>query len=254
MNKLIAFIFVFSIFTSPSIFAQTQDSILVTYESDVLLLEKNVTKNTYSLTNKENKESFTDLKYIERMFQYFQVLDKDNQIFYINEEWEKKDEAQDFIGLCGTVPHYKLSILSEKDSFLITIDETFYDMGNEFPAEPLMRISKEKADKILFINGDSTFTYSANFSYSNKVTPPNTVILVKDGKYSIYGEEEMIIDAIDFTAFSPALKYSVGELHGFLHITAPKYLKMSDFSDNLAQVVTKDGREIYIDMEGNEYF
>ena len=152
------------------------------------------------------------------------------------------------------VPHYTLDVKETKDSFVITKDETFFDRIGEEAAEELVKISKSDADSIVFINGKNTFDFTSNFSFTSTVIDPMTIFIVKDGKYTVLGKETLKYDSVDFAGYSPTLKYSIDNLYGFHNITEAKYSEVSDFQDNLARVTTVKGKEIIIDMEGNEYF
>lgn len=235
--------------------AQTQDSITTKFESDLHSVTHNITKNTYQINDKKGDLSFTNLKYVEPVGDSYQVINANNEILILDANTlEKKEKAENRFWLCGTVPHYTLSVEKQGREFVITKDETFFDMLDKEPAEELLRISKKKADKVIFINGESTFDYSSNFSYTTRDISPTTIILVKNGKYTVLGKEEVKYDTIDFTGYSPTLKYSINNLYGFHNITEAKYKGVSDFQDNLARVTTVEGKEIIIDKEGNEYF
>lgn len=254
MKNAILFFFVLAFLSNTN--AQTQDSIITKIDSDILSITHNITKNTFQIDRKKDKLSFANLKYVENVGDSYQVIDANNEIFLLDAaSLEKKDKARPLYWVCGTVPHYTLAVEEQKKDFVITKDETFYDFGNQTPAEEFVKISKDKADEILFINGKNTFDFSSNFSYGTKIIDPQTIILVKDGKYTIFGEEEeRQYDSIDFTGFSPTLKYSSNDLFGFLNITGAKYTEVSDFQNNLARVTTVDGQKIIIDIKGNEYF
>jgi len=250
-----AIIFFFVLAFLPNTYAQTQDSIITKFESNYLKITHNLTQSTFQINHKKGNLSFENLKYVGSVGDSYQVIDADNEIFLLDAtSLEKKEEAKSMYWLCGTVPHYTLAVEETKNDFVVTRDETFYDFGNQVPAEEFVKISKDKADEILFINGKNTFDFSSNFSYSTKIINPETIILVKDGKYTVLGQEELQYDSIDFTAYSPTLKYSTNNLVGYLNITEAKYKTVSDFQNNLAKVTTVEGKEIIIDMEGNEYF
>jgi len=202
MKNAIAFFFALILF--PNLNAQTQDSIYTKFESKTFSIIHNLSQNKYQINGQKGNLLYTDLKYVERVKDSYQVIDAENEIFILDATTlEKKEKAENIYWVCGTVPHYTLAVEEQKDSFAITIDETFYDMMGEIPAEEFMKISKEKADSIVFINGQNTFNYSANFSYTTQTINPQTVILVKDGKYSVAGAEGIQYDSIDFTGYAP---------------------------------------------------
>lgn len=252
MKNTIVLFFLFAFLSN--VHAQTTSKI-TEFESDNLSISQDVSKNTFQITSKTSDLVFSNLKYVGSVGDSYQVIDANNEIFLLDAvSLKKKDKAKNLYWLCGTVPHYTIAVEETKDSFVITKDETFYDMMGKEAAKEVMKISKSDADSIVFINGKNSFDFSSNFSYSSRIINPMTVFLVKDGKYSVSGEKPVKYDSIDFEGYSPTLKYSVGDLHGFHNITEAKYSKVSDFQDNLARVTTAEGKEIIIDVEGNEYF
>jgi len=253
MKNTILFLLLFVLLSN--IQAQADKNIIIEFESPHLVITKDASNNTYEITGKEVKSVFSNLKYVGVVGDSYQIIDANNEILLIDAETlEKKKEARSSFWLCGTVPHYTIAVEETKNSFVITKDETFYDIQNQKLAEEIFKVSKSDADSIVFINGKNIFNFNANFTYTNKIVDPMTVFLVKDGKYSPIGEKAIKYDYINFEGYSPTLKYSIGNLHGFYKITEAKYSEVSDFQDNLARVTTADGQKIIIDIEGNEYF
>lgn len=253
MKNTIVLLFLFALLSNLN--AQTDKDIVTTFESDYLSITKNVSENTYQITGKKSKSIFSNLKYVGSVGDSYQVIDANNEILLLDATTlEKKDKAENLYWLCGTVPHYTIAIEETKDSFVITKDETFYDYGNQEVAEEIIKVSKSEADSIVFINGKNTFDFSSNFSFTSRIIDPMTIFIVKDGKYTVLGKEGLKYDTVDFTGYAPTLKYTVDNLHGFHNITEAKYSEVSDFQDNLARVTTAKGKEIIIDIEGNEYF
>ncbi len=238
----------------PNVNAQTKDSITVHFESDFLIIHHNHSKNTFAINSKKEKKGFANLKYLQSVGSCYQAIDENNDIFFIGMNVEKKEEAENMYWLCGTVNHYTLKVEETKNSFVITRDETFFDMGDQDPPKEMVTIPKKDAEEVLFINGQNTFDYTGNFSFTTRDISPTTIFLLKDGKYSILDEKGIQYDSVDFTSYAPTLKYSVNNLHGFHNITEAKYKELGDFQENLARVTTADGRKIIIDKKGNEYF
>lgn len=108
--------------------------------------EFKVYKNERSFSVKSNsgKILHKNLKYFGNALRYWQVLDENNEMFYLNDQMKESKIEDNFLGLCGTVPHYTLKIKSNKNEFIVMEDETFYDYGNEIPAEEKFRISKKR--------------------------------------------------------------------------------------------------------------
>lgn len=241
----------FNLLLSSNVLAQSADSVI--YESENMLLVKNLEKSRYKLTNKKTKDNYDDLKFVKRIFRYFQILDSNNQVFYIGEDWEKKEEVIDFIGVCGTVPHYTLTVQLNETYFEIIEDETFYDYTNEIPAEIKRKIDQDEADSVLFINGNSSFKFTSNFDVGFGTTDPRMLILIKDGKYFTIDNPKLKYDSIDFTNYRHSLKTMKDHLYGLLGIVEPKYKRIEEFNYYLAEAETENGELVFIDTEGNEY-
>ncbi len=242
-------------FLAVNITAQNASSII--YESATILVTKNAKTNHYQITNKLTKETLQNLKFVKQI-EYgndFQVLSEDKQIFYINENGKISEELDNFFGLCGTVPHYTMSVREDKDALFVYENETFYDQGDEIPAEKIFEISKKEADSILFINGFDQFNFTANFNaFGDALINPRTFFVAKDGKYFDSNNPQEKFDSLDFKNHNFYITTIKNGLHGILGVTAPKYLDISTFNGHLAKAVLPDGREIYIDKEGVEYY
>ncbi len=222
-------------------------------DSNNLLLEKNLESGTYKLTNKETEESYENLAFARRIYQYFQILDSNNQVFYIGADWKKEEQVKDFMGVCGTVPRYSLTSRVNGSNFEILEDETSYDYNNEIPAEIQFTVTRKEADSVLFINGRSSFKFTSNFDVGVGITNPRMVLLYKKGKYFTRDNPDLKFDAIDFTNYHHSLKTIRGSLYGLLNIMDPKYKRIEKFNYYLAEAETKDGKIDMVDIEGNEY-
>jgi len=212
------------------------------------------TGKTFCIQDQKGKRKISNLKFVKRIAQYYQVLDKNNKIFYINDAFERKDSVEDFHRICGTVPHYKLRIKENDTFFLIYADETFYDYGNLVKEEIVSKIAKTAADQVLFINGLDSFDYTSNFTYLNPVIDPNTLILVKNGKYYFSGQPKVAYDSICFNAsYYPSLKTVKNGCYGYYNICQANYKCIGPFKYHLARVQLKNGKYGYIDDEGKLY-
>jgi hypothetical protein len=229
-------------------FAQSADSIV--YKSETILLTKNLKTGSYKLIA---NETYDELAFVKRIYSYFQIIDRNNQVFYIGEDGEKKDDVKDYIGVCGTVPHFTLSLKNTGTCFEIYEDETFYDYNNENSAEKKQVIKIQEADSVLFINGKTQLNFTSNFDVGISTTNPRMLILVKDGKYFLNDASELKFDLIDFTNYYHSLKTTNNNLYGVLGIVEPKYKRIESFTYYLAEAETENGEIIYIDVEGNEY-
>lgn len=208
--------------------------------------------NSYSVKNNSGKILHKNLKYFGNAIRYWQVLDENNEMFYLNDKMKESKIEDNFLGLCGTVPHYTLKIKSNKNEFIVMEDETFYDYGNEIPAEEKFRISKKDADEVYFINGEKAFDYSGNYGFAGVVAQPDWVIYKKNGKYGICQDEtKTMYDEIYFE--NSNLKLKKDGHFGFYGFTKIKYQDIQPFIFNLARIKTTDGKTGYVDVHGKEY-
>lgn len=239
---------------SSNLFGQSADSIISQSESIVLL--KNTDSGRFTLIHKKRNQKLENLKFAKRIFRYFQVLDATNNMFYIGDDWEKKETVEDFIGVCGTVPHFSLTVQTRGAYFEILEDETFYDRNN-VPAEVKFKVNKHEADSVVFINGKNSFSFDSNFGIGFPTINPRTLILIKNGKYFTRDHPHLKYDSIGFMSsyydHKPSLSTMKNNLYGLLGIVEPKYKRIEAFRHYLAEAETVDGTLVFIDAEGNEY-
>ncbi|MGB0840124.1 MAG: hypothetical protein ACPGXL_08290 [Chitinophagales bacterium] len=231
--------------------AQIADSLI--YEADHIRITKNQTTDKFKITNKITGKSFINLKFVDYVFNNIQVLDGNNNVYFLSNRWEKTEEPMMLGGLCGTVPHYTASVKSNASSHQVMIEETFMSRFDSIPEEKIVEISTAVADSVLFINGASTFRFTANFNYLLNALAPKTIILKKDGKYFKKDAPEQLYDAIDFGKKAYAVQTKQGDLYGIFDIIEPKFASIEEFYYHLAKATMPDGSEVYIDLKGNEY-
>lgn len=253
--KMLKFTSILSLLFFWTINSAAQDYDSVVYQSPTILITKNDKTNHFQITNRLTKESLQNLKFVKRIGADFQVLSEDKKIFYINEHWRINETMSNGFGLCGTVPHYTMTVRENKDSLFVYENETFYDHSDQIPAERIFGISKNEADSIVFINGDDRFNFTANFNaFGDGLSDPRAFFLVKDGKYFQAHNPQEVFDSLDFSSHRSYIKTVKDGLYGILGITAPQYLEISDFNGHLAQAILSDGRVVYIDKEGEKYY
>jgi len=230
---------------------QTKDSII--FNSDNIKITKNFDDHKFSIQNLSTDEQIENLKFVKQIAYHFQVLDENNNIYYLNANGEKLAEVEDFYGVCGTVPHYELTVKENKRNFEVFEDETFYDAGNKIPAKKVYEFDKKNVDSVLFINGSDGMIFTSNFSVGIGSTDPTMVLLVKDGQYFTMDTPTDTYDSIDFSNYHHSLKTMKDDLYGLLGIIEPKYKNIEVFEYYLAKATTTDGSTVFIDLEGNEY-
>lgn len=246
-NLLALLIICFSITLS----AQEKNTVIT--ESEYILLKQNNKTKKYKLHIKQTGKKYKNLKFAKQINAYYQVLTKNNQLFYVNKKGTIKNNVEDIFYVCGTVPEYVLSIKETQNHFEIYRDEIFFDSKNKFPPEKINTISKEIADKVLFINGKNDFNYSGNFSVGITSTNPEMLILIKNGKYTTANNPNIYYDELDFSNFYNYIKTKRNNCYGILEVSPPKYKKIEDFTYYLAKAETIEGKTVYIDIDGNEY-
>ncbi len=209
-------------------------------------------ERSFRIENNSGKILYNHLKYVGPAIRFWQILDDKNRIFYLDQEMKITEPENNFFGLCGTVPHYELKVQSNKKEFLIMEDETFYDYGNEIPAEIKFRISKQDADEVYFINGKKEFNYDGNYGIGSLKAQPDLVIYRKNGKFGIWQDEsKTLYDYIEFEDLNLKL-YQNGKV-GYHGLTEVKYKEIQPFIYNLAGIKTAEGKTGFVDMQGKEY-
>ncbi len=248
--KISLILLAFSILTMHNVYASSKDSLVY----DLGKYKVYTSKDRYIIQNSAGKTLYSDLKYFGGAFQNWQVLDAQNNLFYLDAEMKRSDTNDVFIGLCGTVPHYELIVEEEEHDFVVKKDETFYDNGNQIPAEELFRISKSHVDQLYFINGDSEFNFDGNFGIGTSMrSNPDLVVYKKNGKYGIWQDETGILyDFVHFEDYN--LKLVKDGKVGYYGFTEIKYHDIQPFIYNLARINTTDGKTGYVDLNGKEYF
>jgi len=207
----------------------------------------------FSVKSNSGKILHKNLKYFGNAIRYWQVIDENNEMFYLNDKMKESNIEENFLGLCGTVPHYTLKVNSTQKEFIVMEDETFYDYGNQIPAEEKFRISKNDADEIYFINGKKEFNYDGNYGFGGVGAQPDLVIFKKDEKFGIWQDEtKTLYDEISFE--NSNLKLKKDGKSGFYGFTKIKYADIQPFIFNLARIKTTDGKSGYVDIYGKEYF
>lgn len=208
---------------------------------------------TLRITDKEGRPLFTGLKFAKPVGDGLQVIDAHNRLFFLNDRLEQTDSLHHFIGVCGTVPHYELSVRETKDDFIIMEDETFYDYGNKIPAEAVAKISKSRADRVFFINRETRYLFTSNYGYVRYAAPsPRTVFYEKNGKYAALGDtDNALYDELWLD--NGLVKVKKDGLQGYYGITGVRYQNLEAFGYYLARFELPDGTRGYVDAEGREY-
>lgn len=231
-------------------FAQTGDSLLA--EMHNWHLFKKADGSQY-VTDSSGQVIFSGLRFARPLGFGLQVIDAGNRAFFMDKNLQRSDSLEYFIGVCGTVPHYVLRIKETKTHFVLMEDETFYDYGNRIPAKPVARVPKTEADRVFFINGETTFFFTGNYGFVNLATPrPRTLFYQKNGKIGVWGDST----GTRYDEFLPEgelPKVKTQGLTGYFGVTKTKYKTLEPFTYFLARYELPDGSRGYVDSDGNEY-
>lgn len=231
-----------------------QNAFKTTFESEILWIGEDTLNNTFSVANLQKKDTIRNLKFAKRIFSKIQILDAQNNMYYIDELGERKEAVKDFIGVCGTVPHYELFVKDLLISYVVFKDETFYDSGNMIPAGIHKTIAKRGIDEVLFINGKNEFKYTANFGVGVSVISPETIIFKKGEKFAFADEPDILYDQISFNEFHPSLKTEKNGLLGYYQIIDPIFKEVEAFEYYLAKFTLPSGKKGFLDIDGNLYY
>ena len=230
--------------------AQSVDSIV--YNNDILVLEKCKTSDTYTLTNIKTNEKHKKIIFLKSLIINYQVLDANQNLYYLNDSGDRVDTVQSYGWMCGTVPHYTVNIEYNKDFFYVIQKETFFTRDGKESPDTITTLSKSDVDSLYFINGKQEFKYTSNYTFSNSpITRPETIIYKKGNQYGTIMGIGKTYDKIDFTY--PVLTTYKNNLVGFYNIVEPKYQKISRFEYYLARCVKTNGTVVHIDKDGIEY-
>ncbi|AIM59810.1 MULTISPECIES: hypothetical protein [Cellulophaga] len=244
-------IFILSISTMGS-FAQKKDSLISAFGIN-LKLYKNRNTNTFEVHKNDEKVIFKNLKIAVRLNGFLQVLDEKNNMFYINEEGSKVEEANLIIEVCGTVPNYTYEIIKRDNTYIVT-ELVGYDGEENLAAKEIGSISAAGIDKINFSNGTKKVTFDANESMFYATETFLNAVLISKGKKKgvLYNNTVNYYDAV--TAANGILKVQTNNKVGYYNITEVKYKDLAPFVNGLAKFTTTNNKTGYIDANGNEYY
>ncbi|MBO0321665.1 hypothetical protein J0X14_05110 [Muricauda sp. CAU 1633] len=250
MQKLVLFI----VFGSFSYLLDAQTSIVQYYDSYVAI-EKD--SNAYRISHKENGKRFENLNFARIIVHYFQILDNENNMFYLDQDLNVLDDITETIDGCGIYSRYRRSVEPTRKKFVIKELEEFHTAHPEVTTttSTLEEIPKSMADKVYFINGEDNLYIEDSFCSAVNGVSPKMLILEKKGKYFTLENPNTTYDSISFVNYCRPLKTKINDLYGLLGHTCvqPKYKHISDFDFFLAKAELPNNETVYIDIDGNEY-
>ncbi|MBK9329779.1 MAG: hypothetical protein IPM95_10855 [Sphingobacteriales bacterium] len=191
--KLFLIFFVTLVFIIKT-FSQSDESVIFTFTESGKVTQSN---GKYSVW-KNDKRIFKNLKYVEYLVSFIQVLDKRDRIFYIDKDFKKKKEAKFSYGVCGTVPEYVYEIVENKTNYSVVF-YTGYDNKKPHLVET-DTIDKSGITAINFSNGNSYIRYDGNHSVG-KIFPvyPHAIIITKGSQQGIFYDNKLeMFDSVKF--------------------------------------------------------
>ena len=234
-------------------FAQQNDSLVYEFGENFKIY-KILKSNTFEIKKNDKKVIFKNLKFIEHLGEYLQVLDKNNTPFYIDSKGKKKKKVNISLELCGTVPNYVYQIIEKKEKYFLTENENFYDYEDKIPPKIIDSIEIKGIDKINFSNNEKKIEFDENsFVFNHTKVFPNAIIIQKGKKQGILYENDLkYFDKVTYD--SGLLKVQINNEFGYYGITEVKYKELEEFIFGLAKFKTTDNRIGYVDSNGKEYY
>lgn len=238
-----------------NVYAENKDSLVLKFNTYKVYQDTETAQ--YTIKNQVGIKIHQNLMFVGSMSGrangYLQVLDSKGEIFYLDETGKKLENARVLLGLCGTVPHYTLTIKKEVDSFYVYEDETFYDSGNKIPAEKIITIPTSDADALYFVNMEESFSFTQNYGLGDFKSYPRSVAFKKGDLYGIWGHDA--IAQYDSIKSLDGLWMAEKEgLYCYPEISkAAKYTHLAPFQNHLAAFELPDGQKGFIDKRGKEY-
>ncbi|MFD1553057.1 hypothetical protein DNU06_12065 [Putridiphycobacter roseus] len=249
MKDFIVKLLLFIIILLPnSTFGKDNDSLIFKNEHYTVL--QNTTNKKYSIHDAEQHEKFTQLKHVTLLYPNLQVITAKNELLYLDTDLKKVAVLDDpFYGVCGTVPHYALTIEKSANGFDILEDETFYDQNNEPPVIK-KSIPFSKADQVTFINQLTSYLFTANYGYGDYWIPDPRTVIYQQGKYTyiLDDPENMAYDKVSLK--DGKLMVEKDGLIGIYGYTAVMFKSIEAYSYDIATVTMPNGKKGFVNLKG----
>ncbi len=256
--KYILLIFIFPVITNYG-FSQVTDSLA---------------SKTSKTPELDEKVMVEELKFIKYLGDYRQVLDNQNNLFYINNRGEKElNPIINVYASCGNPANYVYEIIETNKEYILT-ENIYYDNEKENSPTQIDSISKKGINKIYFAQYQSLSTsdiptysnlktqfnlrkiefdeYRYNYSFI-KIFPFALIIEKTNKKGILYKKKLTFYDDIKYDYDSDLLKVEIKNRYGYFGITECKYAEVNKYVYGLAKFKLPNGETGYIDGEGKEY-
>lgn len=240
----------FLIFSTANSFSKVNDTLLFTFSNNDAVY-KNLKTNTYSI-GKDNVIVFKDLKYVECVGNYLQVLDSKNEQFFLdancglgNEKKSSNEASEVFFG-------YKYEIVENENNYVLMEAKNIKNKTNlDFVA--IDSVSKYNVDDISFYNGLKVIDVNFKAGTIKNVFP--NALIIKQGNFvgiHLNGKTEYF-DNVQL--INDVFLVSKNNKLGYYNITkAIKYKKLDKFYFGLAQFENYEGQTGFINKNGEEFF
>lgn len=240
------------IFTVANTFSKSNDTLLFTF-SDNDGVYKNLKTNTYSI-GKENVIIFKNLKYVECIGPYLQVLDSKNQQFFLDADCNLGNEHKSSTDALKTFHSKIYEIVENENSYVLVEAVSSNDLNNRtFIA--IDSVSKTGIDDVAFYNGSKKIEVDDNLRGGKYINVfPNAMIVKKGAMTGIHlnGKTEYF-DNVQLT--NDVFLVSKNNKYGYYKITKDiEYKKLDQFYFGLAQFENFEGQTGFINKNGEEFF
>lgn len=236
------------------LFSQIKDSLIFEEYGYGAKIYKIVNKEKYFIKDESGAKIFKNLKFCEPISGtkgVIQVIDKKNNMFFIDRDFHKVQNVNRGFSVCGTVGHFLINVTKLKDSLII--HETTFTGNSVNKIKELSRVSKKDVDSIFFINGKGEYSYTENTFIGNDIAAsPNTILYIKNGKYGIIGDaNKLMYDSLFI--HDGIIRVVKDGLQGYYDKTKLKYKLIEPFNFHLAKFELPNGVNGFVDSKGNEY-
>jgi hypothetical protein len=212
-----------------------------------LKVYENSENHTFKIKS-NNKIVYDKLNFVALAERSLQVLNENNELFYVNDKLEVVSYPEKFENLyCGTVDNFSAKIIEKNDYYLIERTTDPIDSRAVIKKEITDTISKINIKDICFLTKEKSVRYDENFFF-----PETLIIETKDNKIGVRTNcLTTYYDDVDFS--NPlCIKVRKKNLWGYEN-TEIKYKKLNKFVYNLARFELENGQKGFIDKKGNEY-
>lgn len=236
------------------LFSQLKDSLIFEGYGCRAKIYKIANQAKYFIKDESGAKIFKHLKFCEPISGtngIIQIIDKKNNMFFIDGDFHKIQDINRKFSVCGTVGRFLINVTQLKDSLII--HETTFTGKSVNQIKELSRVSKKDVDSIFFINRKGEYSYTENTFIGNDIAvAPNTILYIKNGKYGIIGDaNKLMYDSLFI--HDGIIRVVKDGLQGYYDKTKLKYKLIEPFNFHLAKFELPSGVKGFVDSKGNEY-